>query len=270
MVHALGTSSVLVQADAADGVALAVVGAAEVLVAAVEVASDGGEILAGVAHTRGAVGDVGSLLESEAAAVVFGKVHQGGEVVEVGRRGDLVGVTAQAAEVAQGDVADGVILRDSARIVARAGHGEGGSANTAAARVGDGVVGASSERPSARGDGGHRLDGATTVNVVSGNAADGGVAARQGRVRHIVEDDLPEGLARGDGDGDRVLVAAHRDGASRDGAAAAGLDRGAVKPQRGAIEGHRERATGDNVGVSGGFLEVERAVDGAVNRIPVG
>ena len=86
--------AVLVDADATDGVALAVVVPIEV----VALVADGGEVTFGVANTLGAVGDVGSLLEVH---VLVGRaaVHVGSQLVQVAGTGNQVRVGTGAATV---------------------------------------------------------------------------------------------------------------------------------------------------------------------------
>ena len=84
---------ILVDAYSADCVVLAVVGTPERMTPA----ADGGEVVLMVVTSvpcRGvAVGDVGGLLEGDARAVVVATDIEG-EVIEVGGRGNLVGVVA--------------------------------------------------------------------------------------------------------------------------------------------------------------------------------
>ena len=222
--------------DAAYCVALSVVGAIET----VAIITDG--------NVGVVAGDVGGLLEGESLAVVAGIIHKTGEVQQVFFGGNLVGVVAQTVEVAEGDVANGVALIDRAGITARTVHSDAGGACAVAARIGERVIGALGERGAVVGYGGHWLYGAPVVDVLGVNAADCGVAARQGLVGHIVEIDVAEGLAKGDGDSDRVLVAAHRDRAARDRGVARSLDRGTVKPQRIAFNGHCELSHVNDIG----------------------
>ena len=203
-----------VDADAADGVVLAVVGAAEVLVAAEEAADLGEVVLGGAAAV--AVGDVGGLPEGEALAIVGGIVHKEGEVVEVVLVGNLVGVVAEAVEVAEANVTDGVVVRDGAGIFARSRDGEGGGACAVVVGVAHGVVGACGEHRVVIGDGGHRRNGTALVDIGRLDAADGGIGAVEWLVAHIVEVDVAEGLALRDGDGDGIVVGTNRVGATCD------------------------------------------------------
>ena len=193
---------------------LAVVGAAEVLVAVAEVAADLGEVVLGGAAAM-AVGDVGGLPEGEALAIVGGIVHKEGEVVEVVLVGNLVGVVAEAVEVAEANVTDGVVVRDGAGIFARSRDGEGGGACAVVVGVAHGVVGACVEHRAVVGDGGHRRNGTALVDIGRLDAADGGVVVVERLVAHIVEVDVAEGPALRDGDGDGGVVAAGRVGAAR-------------------------------------------------------
>ena len=193
LVLAWVTVSGLVEPYAADGVPLAIEGAAEVLVAVAEVAADGGEVLVGVAEACGAVGDVGGLHEGEVLAVVA-EIDIDGEVVEVGGRGDGIGVVAMAGEVGEGDGANVVVARDGAGVLARARDGDGGGARTGGVGVAHGV-GACGEHRAIIDDGGHRLDGPAGVDVLGLDAADGGVVVVERLVAHIVEVDVAEGLA---------------------------------------------------------------------------
>ena len=270
LVRIAGIVGVFVNADAADGIALAVVGAAEVLVAARavddDVAADLGEVVLGGAAAV-VVGDVSGLLEGEAAAAVGGNVHKEGEAVKVVLVGNLVGVVAEAVEVVEVHVADGVGARQGAVVIARSRDGDGGGAWAVVVGVAHGVVDVWGEHRSVVGDGGFRRNGTTLVDISRVDAADDGVAVAEGLVGHIVNDDSAESLVRRDGDGERMVVAARRGGATRNVGAAFCLDRGAIEPQRAAFDGHRERGGSDDVGHLGPLLEVERAVEGDVGRL---
>ena len=262
--------NLLIDAYAADGVVLPVEGAPEVMA----VSADGGEVVfAGVRRIRVpfgrvGVGDVGGLPEGEALTIVA-EFDIGGEVVEVGGRGNRVGVAAEAGEVGEGDGADGVVARGGAGVSARARDGDGGRAHIGGVGVTHGVVGARSERPALVGDGGHRLDGAAGVDVRALDAADGGVAVVERLVGHEVEVDDAEGLARRDGDGDAGVVVAGRGGAARDAGAVQLLDRGAVEPEVFGIEHNRDLAARGDVGEVVGRGEVDRAGDGDAAPIEI-
>ena len=253
-------AAVFRDAYAADAVVLPVEGAFE----RPAPAADGGEVgLAASAAVpcRGVrVGDIGGLLEGEPLAFVA-EVDIGGEVVEVGRRGDGIGVAAEAIEVGEGDGADVVVARDGAGVLARSRDGDGGGARTGGVGVAHGVVGACGERPAVVGDGGHRLDGPAGVDVRALDAADRGVVVVERLVGHEVEVDVAEGLARRNGDGDAGVVAAGRGGAARDISAVQLLDRGAVEPELVGREYNRDLAARGDVGEFVGLGEIERAGD---------
>ena len=150
-----------------------------------------------------------------------------------------------------------------AGVVALTGNGHGACACTAVVTPREGVVGILDERSLTIDNGRFRLWPMTGVAhpVVASRYGDRCIAVGHRRVGHIIDYDNAEGLVRRDGDGERVLVAAHRGGTTRDVGAALGLDRGAIEPQGAGLDGHRERTTGDYVGERGPFLEVERAVE---------
>ena len=157
--------------------------------------------------------------------------------------------------------------RGRTSVVADAGDGHGAGAGTAVVAPREGVVGILNEGSLTIDDGRFRLWLMIGVAhpIVARRHGDCSVAVGHRWVGHIVENHSAEGLARRDGDGERIVVAAGRNGAACDIGAALGLDRGAIEPQRAAFDGHRERAAGDNVGESGPYLEVELAVEGDVD-----
>ena len=119
-----GFVSFIIDADAADAVVLPIEGASE----RGGIGAYGGIIVlgAGAVVPRGgvSVGDVGGLHEGEALAIVA-EIDIAGKVVEVGCRGNLVGVVAEAVEVAEGNGANVVVARDGAGVLARARDSEG-------------------------------------------------------------------------------------------------------------------------------------------------
>ena len=261
-----------VNADAVDGMVLAVVGAAKVLVAARaiddEIAADLGEVVFGAAAAVG-VSDVGGLFEGEALAIVGGKVHQGGEVVEVVLVGNFVGVVTEAGEVAEGHVTNVEIARDGAGVFSRPRDGEGGGAYTVIVGVTHRVVIDFSEYPATVGDGGHRLNGTALVDISRIDAADGGVGGVERLEGHKVEKDVAEGPARRNGNGDVSVVAAGCNGAARDASAVQFLYRGAVEPEVVGREYNRDLAACGNVGETVGRGEVDRACDGDAAPIEI-
>ena len=85
----------LAEADATDGVPLAIKDAAEVLVTAIKVAADGGKVLVGAAEAGGAVGDV--VAQNEVGATeVRAALHCVGQSIKLGGGGDDVWVLLRA------------------------------------------------------------------------------------------------------------------------------------------------------------------------------
>ena len=167
LVLAWVTVSGLVEPYAADGVPLAIEGAAEVLVAAVEVAADGGEVLVGVAEAYGAVGDVVAQHEV-GAAVGRAALHRAGQGIELRRGGDDVGAARGAA------AAPGRNKGCAHRGIVIGGHGEGVAFDGGAAHRIDGHL-ACGQVVVAQGDG--------SVRGVVGDAVDDDALARGRDVR---------------------------------------------------------------------------------------
>ena len=202
-----------IDADAADGVSVAVIGAVEALAVAADWREVAIETCPVVPRRGFAIGDVGGLAEghARAAGVVATAVDDARQVFEVALRGYLVGAVVELTEVAEVGLADAEALFFLTEVVARAGNID--VASGAAVGVAQGVVHVLAQRQAIDGDGGHGLVHAV-VDVAGLNAADGAEVER--RVGGQREDDVAEGRVIGDGDGERMAVLA-ADRAARDG-----------------------------------------------------